>query len=221
MRARAPTALTFVFLVAAHASIFTIAAGSASAASDVGFGRSVLGGTSSVNPTTLQFGPDGRLYVGQYDGKIKAYTIARDGRDDYRLTATETIKNVSKIPNHDDDGTLRSDVTGRLVTGLLVAGSATRPVLYVSSSDPRFGGGVTGGGDSGLDTNSGVISKVRWNGAKWIRSDLVRGLPRRCEWTRALRRRWRDTCAGGSHRSSCCRGGSRSSRRRRRGCVSR
>ena len=72
-------------------SIFTIAAGSASAASDVGFGRSVLGGTSSVNPTTLQFGPDGRLYVGQYDGKIRAYTITATAGSNGTLTPSGAV----------------------------------------------------------------------------------------------------------------------------------
>ena len=32
----------------------------------------------------------------------------------------------------------------RLVTGLFVGGTASQPVLYVSSSDPRIGAGVSG-----------------------------------------------------------------------------
>ena len=36
-------------------------------------------GTSSYSPTSLQFGPDGRLYVAQQDGMIKAYEVAREG----------------------------------------------------------------------------------------------------------------------------------------------
>ena len=44
------------------------------------FTRSTLAGSSSVRPTALQFGPDGRLYVAQQDGLVKAYTIARDDR---------------------------------------------------------------------------------------------------------------------------------------------
>ena len=65
----------------------------------------------------------------------------------------------------------------RLVTGMLVTGTAERPVLYVSSSDPRIAAGpdaIT----KDVDTNSGVISRLRWNGSEWERLDLVRGLPR-------------------------------------------
>jgi large repetitive protein len=150
----------------------------AAAAGDVGFGKSILAGTAaSAIPTTLQFGPDGRLYVGEIDGTIHAYSIARLGRNRYEVTATETITRIAAIRNHDDDGTPRPDVVGRLVTGLLVVGTAAKPVLYVSSSDPRFGGSRYGG-DVGLDTNSGTITRMRWDGTRWRSRDLVRGLPR-------------------------------------------
>ena len=66
---------------------------------------------------------------------------------------------------------------GRLVTGLLVVGSAARPVIYVSSSDPRVGGGAQGI-QTNLDTNSGVISTLSRKAGGWQRKDLVRGLPR-------------------------------------------
>lgn len=59
----------------------------------------------------------------------------------------------------------------RLVTGILVAGTRERPVLYVTSSDPRIGGG------SG-DTNSGVVSRLTRTERGWEPLDLVRGLPR-------------------------------------------
>lgn len=65
----------------------------------------------------------------------------------------------------------------RLVTGLLVTGSAEHPVLYVASSDPRIGAGPEGRVTE-VDTNSGVISRLTWNGSDWERLDLVRGLPR-------------------------------------------
>lgn len=148
----------------------------AATSSDVGFGKSLLLGERSGTPTTLQFGPDGRLYVGEIDGAINVYTIGRTDRNRYQVTATETIMLVAEIRNHDDDGAPRPDVTGRLLTGLLVAGTATRPVLYVSSSDPRSGGGDQG--DTGLDTNSGTITRLRWDGSSWRHRNLVRGLPR-------------------------------------------
>ena len=72
----------------------------------VAFQKSTLGNESSNNPTSLQFGPDGRLYVGQQDGTIKAYTIVRNGPQDYDVTATETINLVKNIPNHNDDGSV-------------------------------------------------------------------------------------------------------------------
>ncbi len=170
------SALALALILAAQAGFAAISAGPAVASSDVGFGKSLLTGEGSDFPTTLQFGPDGRLYVGQFDGTINAYTISRDGRNDYTVTATETIDRVARILNHDDDGTPRPDVEGRLVTGLLVVGTAANPTLYVSSSDPRLGGIELG--DVGLDTNSGVVSRLRWTGTKWVRRDLVRGLPR-------------------------------------------
>jgi N-acetylneuraminic acid mutarotase len=65
----------------------------------------------------------------------------------------------------------------RLVTGMTVVGTPDRPILYVTSSDPRIGAGLSGK-DRDVDTNSGVISRVTWTGSGWKRLDLVRGLPR-------------------------------------------
>jgi len=65
----------------------------------------------------------------------------------------------------------------RLTTGMLVTGTPGRPVLYVTSSDPRVGAGPHGV-DLDLDTNSGVISRLTRDGSGWQRQDLVRGLPR-------------------------------------------
>lgn len=141
------------------------------------FSKSQLAGETSDAPTSLQFGPDGRLYVAQQDGLIKVYGIARNGKDDYAVTSTETITSIQSIPNHNDDGTLEPSVTERQVTGLLVVGTAANPVIYVSSSDPRIGGGSSGT-TTGLDTNSGVISRLTWDGSSWQKLDLVRGLPR-------------------------------------------
>lgn len=68
-------------------------------------------------------------------------------------------------------------MNGRLVTGFLAAGTATNPVLYVVSSDPRIGAGPDGN-DLNLDTNSGILTRLTWNGMAWERLDLVCGLPR-------------------------------------------
>lgn len=144
------------------------------------FNASGLSGGSSNNPTSLQFGPDGRLYVAQQNGEIKAYTVERDnapsGSGSYSVSNTETISLIkNNTPNHNDDGTSNTN-NKRQVTGLLVAGTETNPVLYVTSSDWR----IAVGNDSGLDTNSGVITRLRWNGSSWVKVDIVRGLPR-CE----------------------------------------
>lgn len=141
----------------------------------ISFTKSTLAGSSSMMPTAASFGPDGRLYVAQFDGLIKVYTVVRSVPDSYQVTATETITIVQQIPNHDDDGTLNPTVTDRLITGLLVTGSAASPVLYVSSSDPRTGDDDT---ETDLDTNSGIVSRLTNNATGWEKQDLVRGLPR-------------------------------------------
>ncbi len=141
------------------------------------FTRGVLEGTSSKYPTSLQFGPDGRLYVAQQDGLIRAYTVGRLGPQRYRVTSTEVIDSVRGIPNHNDDGRLAANVKDRQVTGLFVSGSPRAPIIYVTSSDPRIGGGE----EEKLteaDTNSGILSLLTRTGSAWQRRDLIRGLPR-------------------------------------------
>ncbi|WP_347158799.1 malectin domain-containing carbohydrate-binding protein [Pontibacter chitinilyticus] len=144
-------------------------------AQSINFSSSNLKGVSLTNPTSLQFGPDNRLYVAQQNGILKAYKIQRNGANDYTVTATETINLINQIPNHNDNGALNTSVTTRQVTGLLVTGTSSNPVLYVTSSDSRMGGPS---GDLNLDTNSGIISKLTWTGSAWDKVDLVRGLPR-------------------------------------------
>ena len=141
----------------------------------INFTSSGLQGESLNNPTSLQFGPDGRLYVSQQDGTIFAYTVTRQGSNNYVVTNVETILLVKNMLNHNDDGTVNAGLGKRQVTGILLSGTAQQPILYVSSSDPREGGPS---GDKNLDTNSGVISRLIWNGNGWDKVDLVRGLPR-------------------------------------------
>ncbi|MEM9103536.1 MAG: malectin domain-containing carbohydrate-binding protein [Pseudomonadota bacterium] len=152
-------------------------------AAEINFGSSGLKNENINNPTSLDFGPDGRLYVSQQDGKLLGFTITRDsapqGSGSYTVTNTETINLVQQnIPNHTDDGT-QTNVQKRQVTGILAAGTAAAPVLYVSSSDNLIGGGG-GVNDKNLDTNSGVLSKLTLTSSGWKKVDLLRGLPR-CE----------------------------------------
>ena len=152
----------------------------------IAFDEFTLVGEFSDMPTSLQFGPDDRLYVGQQDGRVRVYQVVRIEREEitYEVTSTEALEAVYLLPNHDDDGALNPSVVGRQLTGLTVAGTPEQPVVFLTSSDPRIGGG-TSGTDTGLDTNSGVLSVLVWVGVDrddpsgfWRHLQLVRGLPR-------------------------------------------
>ena len=140
------------------------------------FGTSVLKNASLQTPTSLQFGLDGRLYVAQQNGIIKIFTIKKNAPNDYTVASTEVIDLIHRMPNHNDYGELDTSIKGRQVTGILVKGTASNPVIYVTSSDSRIGGGPHG--DLNLDTNSGIISELKWDGNSWVKVDLVRGFPR-------------------------------------------
>ena len=147
--------------------------------SQVGSFNGVSGGPQVLeNPTSLQFGPDGRLYVSEQNGAINAFTIEVQNGE-YIATDHELLQLpsgagvVQSIQNHNDDGTLNS-IQARQVTGFVVAGTAANPVLYISSSDPR----ISNNGEVNLDTNSGIVTRVTWNGSEWEAVDIIRGLPR-------------------------------------------
>lgn len=143
----------------------------------VNFGDSVLATTQEITRgTSIQFGPDDRLYVSEMDGLIHVFNVVRNGPNNYSATLFETIGLIKSVPNHNDDGTL--DWSGkRLLTGIHVVGTAAQPVIYAASSDPRQAAGPSGN-DSGLDTNSGILHKLTRTGGTWNKLDLVRGLPR-------------------------------------------
>ncbi|MFL0352385.1 malectin domain-containing carbohydrate-binding protein [Xanthomarina sp. GH4-25] len=154
----------------------------------ISFGSSGLIDANVLNPTSLDFGPDGRLYVSQQNGIIWAFTVERDlapqGSGTYTATASEQITNVRLgIPNHTDAGIFNPSQQ-RLITGIMTAGTALNPILYVTSSDYLVGGGSEGS-DSNLDTNSSMLSKLEWDGSQWVKIDLIRGLPR-CEENHAI-----------------------------------
>jgi mono/diheme cytochrome c family protein len=57
------------------------------------------------NPTSLQFGPDGRLYVSEQSGTVTALMLHRNDAGRYEVLSHERIDAIREIPNHDDDGT--------------------------------------------------------------------------------------------------------------------
>ncbi|GLU44904.1 PKD domain-containing protein [Allomuricauda sp. NBRC 101325] len=178
---------SYVLRVSIGALIFLSSVFYSDAQAQINFDQSQLNFGSfddvSSGVTSLMYGPDGRLYVAEYPGTIKILTIQRNSSTNYEVTAVEALNGVKSIVNHDDDGGLCSGASGdcssRETTGLTVGGTASNPIIYVSSSDFRIGAGSGGGnGDVGLDTNSGVITRFSWNGSSWDVADLVRGLPR-------------------------------------------
>ena len=156
----------------------------APAHAQVGFSASTLGGlvagsnNKASKVTSLQFGPDNRLYFTQVNGTIIACDVTRNAANSYVASNAETISLVKNIPNYDDDGARNFTLNTRQTTGILVVGTAANPIIYVSSSDPREGAG-SGATDLNLDTNSGIISRLKKNGSGvWEKVDIVRGLPR-------------------------------------------
>lgn len=85
----APTDVHEVFLPQPGSGCEPASETDAGAVAPGSFRTAVLEGASPRYPTSLQLGPDGRLYVAQQDGLILAYTVARAGEGKYAVTATE------------------------------------------------------------------------------------------------------------------------------------
>lgn len=103
------------------------------------------GFTPPSEGTSLKFGPDNRLYVTRRKGEIQMYTIVKSGDNSYTVVNHEIIFDVKNIPNYDDIGTPAWDGNltsrkARQVTGIEVVGTASNPIIYVGSSDPKWGG---------------------------------------------------------------------------------
>ena len=142
----------------------------------VNFAQTQLNGINLTRPTSLQFGPDGHLYVTEMDGLIKEFVVTRNGKNNYTANQVDVINSIANTQNYNDDGS-PNNTKKRLVTGIMVVGSAAQPEIYVQSSDWRQGGGPAGT-DTNLDTNSGILHRMVKNGNGWNKQDLVRGLPR-------------------------------------------
>lgn len=148
------------------------------------FSPVTLTDVSITSPTSLDWGPDGRLYVSQQDGAIQILNVQETAPGQLEVTSQETLTLIQGIINHDDDGSVAESkwqglrqVTGIVLTSL--PSDPTIPVLYVGSSDPRIGAG-NGQKDKNLDTNSGIITRLTYDPVSdsWIELDIVRGLPR-------------------------------------------
>ncbi len=144
--------------------------GEGTSTAEVGFGKSDLQGFNQGQLTALEFGPDGRLYVAQQSGIVYALNITRDGENSYSVESQESIDVIQDIPNHDDFGTYTPGETNRQITGLTVGGTASEPVVYVSSSDPEID---VGEDDDDTDTNSGSISRLTFD---WGSGDALNGV---------------------------------------------
>ena len=171
-------------LVVAGLSLFAASVFAPSAAQAQSFTLTQLANANVSSPTSIQWGPDGKLYVAQQDGTIQVMTVSEPSPGQFSVTEQASLTLIKDIPNHNDDGTLApAEWQGvRQVTGIVITASAsdpTSPVMYVGSSDPRIGAGE-GGTDTNLDTNSGMITRLTYDAGTqtWSVVDLVRGLPR-------------------------------------------
>jgi mono/diheme cytochrome c family protein/glucose/arabinose dehydrogenase len=70
---------------------------------DVAF-RAVRLGVGLQHPTSLQFGPDGRLYVSEQHGTVNVLAVRRLDSGRYVVDERERIEAIRDIPNHDDVG---------------------------------------------------------------------------------------------------------------------
>jgi glucose/arabinose dehydrogenase len=134
------------------------------------------GASSFDKPTVLAFGPDNRLYVGQFDGHIYALTI---NFSTYEVTAVQVINAIYNTPNFNDDGSPAPNVLGRQLIGLVFDpdSTAAAPIMYVSHSDIRY---AIANDAAGTDTHSGTITRL--SGPNYdqaaSRKDVITGLPR-------------------------------------------
>ena len=137
----------------------------------VAFDKSTLTGETSNLPTSLQFGPDGRLYVAQQDGVDQGvHDVAQRRPTTTRSRPPRRSTSINTMPNHNDDGTLNAAVTrGRLVTGM--RGRRARPPTR-SSTSPRATRGsaaATGGATTSTSTRTRAsLSRLTRSGSAWV-----------------------------------------------------
>jgi hypothetical protein len=129
---------------------------------------STAGRSALSRPTTVQFGPDGRPYVGQLNGYIHALTLDANRN----VVAAQRIDTIHDSPNFDADGS-PSTVTGRLLVSIVASSSAAgRPkvvpqpyVTVVQDSPKPASAALTGSDGVGLPLSEPwpTQSDVEWN----------------------------------------------------------
>ncbi len=161
---------------------------SGSGAVPIAFDRRVLispttpGAEMLKHPTTLQFGPDGKLYVGQQDffgkgGYIHVLTLDANRN----VTNIKRIDAIFNTPNVNPDGSAAPTAKGRHLIGLDFDPASTpeQPILWVVHSDSRFCFNQTPESCK-VNVNSGMITRLVGpdfeNPAN--RTDFVTGIPR-------------------------------------------
>ena len=149
----------------------------------IAFDRRVLldpttpGASLLKQPTTMQFGPDGRLYVGQQNGYVHVLTLnaAR------QVTAVARIDTIFNSPNVNSDGSAAPTVKGRHLIGIDFDPASTpqNPILWAVHSDPRFCFNKTPE-TCAVNVDSGILTRLSGPDfdAAPSRSDIVTGLPR-------------------------------------------
>ena len=146
------------------------------------FSATTPGGSNFKHPTTLQVGPDGKLYAGQQDffgkgGYIHVLTL--DGQ--HNVTNVQVLNTIYNTPNVDTDGTPEPTVKGRHLIGLDFDPSSTpaKPILWVVHSDPRFCFNQSPS-TCKVNVDSGMVTRLI--GPNYDdqanRTDFVTGLPR-------------------------------------------
>jgi len=128
------------------------------------------------HPTTLQVGPDGKLYIGQQDGHIHVVTLDANRN----VANVQVLNTIFNTPTPNADGSAGT-TSGRQLLGLDFdpASTPAHPILWAVHSDLRFCFNKTPA-TCPVNPDSGILTRL--NGPNYDdpanRKDFVTGLPR-------------------------------------------